>query len=171
MQIYALSDTIPFHLQLKGPADALRKFMGLPDPSEPAPIRVNTRDSDCSTSTTSSRHLPSAFRTAASLLNSLSAHTSALSKPLISVSILRQTSVKVHAHKAWKNAVLGEATLRPIEHPPSWSPSWAVGREEELAFDWEGEVKVNEQIKIPSFIAGDLKVKVRCLWMRKSYDV
>lgn len=67
--------------------------------------------------------------------------------------------------------MLGEATLRPIEHPPSWSPSWAVGREEELAFDWEGEVKVNEQIKIPSFIAGDLKVKVRCLWMRKSYDV
>ena len=71
----------------------------------------------------------------------------------------------MHGHRAWKNDVLGEATLRPIEHPPSWSPSWCVDgeekEEEELAFDWEGEVKAHEGVKIPSFMSGDLRVKVR----------
>ncbi|KAI0086991.1 hypothetical protein BDY19DRAFT_995421 [Irpex rosettiformis] len=173
VQIYALTDTIPFHLQLRGPAGTLRKFMGLPDPPvDSIPTRTSTRSSDTSTSTTStasssSHAFPSAFRTAASLLGSLSdaiaAHTtSSLRQPLIRVSLLRQTSVTVNAQKAWKNDNLGEATLRPVEHPPSWSPSpsWRVGGEEdELAFDWEGEVKAHETVKIPSFISGDLKVK------------
>jgi hypothetical protein len=67
-------------------------------------------------------------------------------------------------HKVWKDTIIGEGTLRPIEHPPKWS--WSLGQqergdeEEEEAMDWEGEVKVTEDVKMPSLAAGDLRVKV-----------
>lgn len=127
------------------------------------PTRVTTRGSDTSTSTAASTSLRSAVRTAGSLLGTLSdsftAATSASQKPRVRVYLLRQTSLRVHAHRAWKNVVIGEGTLRPIEKPPSWSA--AFGREEEeLVLDWEGEVRVNDDVKVASFIAGDLHVKV-----------
>ncbi|KAI0344421.1 hypothetical protein BDW22DRAFT_1305488, partial [Trametopsis cervina] len=136
VQIFALTDTIPFHLQLRGPAELMKQY----------------------TETQDHLHVPTPGSLLGTLSDSFTAVTSASQKPRVRVYLLRQTSLRVHAHRAWKNVVIGEGTLRPIEKPPSWSA--AFGRqEEELVLDWEGEVRVNDDVKVASFIAGDLHVK------------
>lgn len=168
VQIYALSDTIPFHLQLRGHAQSLRTFMGEPD--DCLPTRVTSRSSSTSSTVSLSpsqlswagvRH-PTIF---SSLLQQQLSRSSGSEKPVIRVYLLRQVAAKVHGQKAWRNVVLGEGKLSPLERPPSWSPSAAEqrGGEDDYAMDWEGEVRCNSDVTNGSFTSGDLQVKVRWL--------
>lgn len=167
MQIYALSDTIPFHLQLRGPAHSLRTFMGLSEPSlDATPRRVMSRSSDTSSLSLAPSYLSwAAVRNPSTLFGTIAGapglrkQSGDVGKPGVRVHLLRQISAKAHGQKGWRNVVLGEGKLVPVEHPPSWSPSAALD-EEEQALDWEGEVRCNGDVSTASFLAGGLHVKV-----------
>lgn len=150
--------------------------MGVSEPSD-APRRVTTRSSDTSSISITPSYLSWAGVRYPTIFNTLATSpvlhrtTSGDKKPSIRVYLLRQICAKVHGQKAWKNVVLGEGKLSPLEHPPSWSPSPSSFGEEDHALDWEGEVRCNEDVTTASFIAGELLVKVRAhLCARRLYS-
>lgn len=79
--------------------------------------------------------------------------------PTVRVFMLRQVAAKVNKQKAWRNLVIGEATLRPVLQPPAWSAG-EPDPDEFLSLDYEGELKCNEDVSVASFAAGDVAVKV-----------
>lgn len=138
-QIYALRDTIPFHLHLRGSAESLRLFLG------------------------------KTIKRAASSSQSDAFDPPSPSSPTIRVYIRRQVSVVVKGIRAYQGLVIGEGKLKAVERPPEWSP---VSSSEEqhrtslsesvcdYSLDWEGEVKCNDDVHVPSFVSGDIHVKV-----------
>jgi hypothetical protein len=85
------------------------------------------------------------------------------SAPIVRVYLRRQVSVKVKGVSAWKDLVIGEGILSPVEQPPAWSPSAPSitdSDETDYALDWEGYVSCAKDITVPSFVSGDLHVKV-----------
>ena len=133
VQIFALSDTIHFHVQLTGPLSSLRHFL-------PPPTLEPVASSTVSTKFNKKRNcIPP--------------------KPTIRVFLLRQITVEVRGQKAWRDRNLGEGKLWPL--PPGASsvnsPHWDS---QEASLDWEGEVRCRENITIGGFNAGKAVVKV-----------
>lgn len=82
-------------------------------------------------------------------------------KPSIRVYLLRQICVHVHGQKAWRNSVLGEGTIWPVESPTRARESEFGGPTDgDEAVDWEGEVRCNGDVRVGGFHAGTLIVKV-----------
>lgn len=80
--------------------------------------------------------------------------------PMIRVFILRQITAKVHHQKAWRNVVLGEGKLWPLQRGSmEESDSHDEGQK---SMDWEGEVRCNSDVTVGGFAAGEFVVKV-CL--------
>jgi len=132
VQIFALSDTIHFHVQLTGPLSSLRHFL-------PPPTLEPVASSTVSTKFNKKRNcIPP--------------------KPTIRVFLLRQITVEVRGQKAWRDRNLGEGKLWPL--PPGASsvnsPHWDS---QEASLDWEGEVRCRENITIGGFNAGKAVVK------------
>ncbi|KAK7449658.1 hypothetical protein VKT23_013132 [Stygiomarasmius scandens] len=130
VRVFALSDTIPFHIQLTGQISSLQALLShlktenVPDPTE----LFRPRDSKAMT---------------------------------MSVTVHRQVSVRVNDQLAWQNSVIGKGTIRAV--PPPFDSSFVsdsnldVDSEEYL--DWEGEIKIHDNVKVGQFDAGGVSVR------------
>ena len=79
-------------------------------------------------------------------------------KPLVRVSLLRQTSVTIRGENVYSNYTLGEGTIWPI--PPDLSSCGATCRCRESNIDWEGEVRCQSSVTVGGFNAANVQVKV-----------
>ncbi|KAF9483491.1 hypothetical protein BDN70DRAFT_873780 [Pholiota conissans] len=133
-RVYGLGDTIPFHVQLSGHTSSLRELF-----SGAMLDRVMSVDSQNTQSSTQSTKKSSP-------------------KPLLQINILRQTSVCMSASNAWKTAVLAEASMTPV--PPDLM-SWYSPDEssQESHIDWEGELRMDSEVTVGGFLAGNVQVK------------
>ncbi|KAJ2917041.1 hypothetical protein MD484_g3397, partial [Candolleomyces efflorescens] len=134
-RVYGLKDTIPFHLQISGRISTLRELF-----SSTELTRVSSAESHL----TSTSSLPSFNHT----------------PPTIRVFLMRQVTVEIRGQKSWRNIVAGEGTLSSV--PPSmssrYSPTSDICRESEN-LDWEGELRVNEEVDCAGFIVANAQVK------------
>ena len=168
VQIYSVSDTIPFHLQIRGSTKSLRTFLSSPlAPVSPPSHRLGLglRSSRLSShSSTSSTSYSSASRF--SVFGGLPQSTIAQmekAQPVVRVYILRQVTAVVNFQKAWRSTVIGEGQLWPLQHgdmDDSLTSDDDLSLKGTDALDWEGEVRCNDDIDVGSFAAGDLIVKV-----------
>ncbi|KAI0784756.1 hypothetical protein C8Q75DRAFT_699464, partial [Abortiporus biennis] len=132
-QIYAVCDTIPFHLQLRGRPSSLQALLST-CPSTPAK-RIHSQPP------------PGVPQSLAEGVNG---------KPIVRVYLLRQISARVHGQRAWRNTVLGEGKIWPVQpHPPDLCSS----SDAEQALDWEGEVKCGGEVVTGGFNTGQMVVK------------
>lgn len=169
VQIYAISDTIPIHLQLRGSLKSLCTFMSpLPSVSSSFPkLGLGLRSSRSSSMTTASSssfsspsmlHAPPRLRNpyARSVFGTVPRASLDASQPSVRVFILRQVTAKVNYQKAWRSTVIGEGTLWPMQQ----NRTLGAGMDDSLeALDWEGEVRCNSDVTTGSFVAGDFVVK------------
>ncbi|KAL0960782.1 hypothetical protein HGRIS_005803 [Hohenbuehelia grisea] len=146
-QIFAVSDTIPFHVQLTGPISSLRAFLPHPVP-ETVPSSPASSFSSPSFSLPPPIPPPKRGRT----------RTLVPPKPTIRVFLLRQIAVEVRAQKAWRNCTLGEGKLWPLP-PRATSTDCLISADEDAHLDWEGEVRCREDIIVGGFNAGKVTVK------------
>ncbi|RXW25356.1 hypothetical protein EST38_g505 [Candolleomyces aberdarensis] len=134
-RVYGLKDTIPFHLQISGRISTLRELFSSTELS-----RVYSAESHL----TSSSSLPS--------LN----HT----PPVIRVFLMRQVTVEIRGQKSWRNIVAGEGALSSV--PPlmssCYSPTSDACRESEH-LDWEGDLRVNDEVDCAGFMVANAQVK------------
>lgn len=165
VQIYALSDTVPFHLHLRGSPASLLAFLSGPTPASPKlPKGIKHLGSSIKTRTSSPRASADdtrpQFDTATRATMPFNYNASS-----VRVYILRQVCVRVNGQKSWRDVVLGEGKLWPLHsQTPDLRPDGADG---DHSVDWEGEVRCGSDVAVASFSSGDLVVKV-CLM---SYSV
>jgi hypothetical protein len=126
-----LRDTIPFHIQLTGKLSSLLYLL--------SHLRVDDL-----------------------LEQKPSTDYSAMT---MSVMVHRQVTVKVNDQMAFQNSVIGKGKIRAV--PPPFdsnlvdsTPVSASNDEAEGSLDWEGEIKVNDSIRVGQFDAGNVSVKV-----------
>ncbi|KAF8798483.1 hypothetical protein BYT27DRAFT_7122833 [Phlegmacium glaucopus] len=132
-RIYALTDTMKFHVQLAGLTCSLYMLLS---GAHMDLDRIASVDSD---SPTTERNFQN-------------------EKPLVRVTLLRQVSVTVRREKAWSNSILGEGTIWPV--PPDLSNCCAtLGRYSEGSIDWEGEVRCQSNVTVGGFNAANVQVK------------
>ena len=180
MQIYGLTDTVPFHLQLRGPPKSLAALLGLSTgmrsaslppltklksrtrlgkrASTPPPER--TRICDHAAQYPWSLHNPyvlvGAMPDDLRSLGSARSREPARSALNVRVYVLRQVATKVKGQRAWRNRVLAEGTLRAVGEPPRFCEGAAPAT---LSLDWEGELVFPADETVPSFTSGELLVK------------
>lgn len=162
VQIYALSDTVPFHLHLRGSRASLLAFLSGPTPVSPIlskgfkalgstlkPTSLSRQSSRISEDDSS----PPPFDAASPETMPLSYRN-----PSIRVYIVRQVCVRMDGRKAWGDVVLGEGKLWPlnVQYPYLRED----GGDGECSLDWEGEVRCGSNVSVGSFTSGDLVVKV-----------
>ncbi|KAF5373014.1 hypothetical protein D9758_001621 [Tetrapyrgos nigripes] len=133
VRVFALRDTIPFHIQLTGKLSSLKYLLS----------HLRTGD------------LPE---------QGFSNRTTDYSAITMSVAIHRQVSVKVNDQVAWQNSVIGTGKMRAV--PPPFDSNLASGNftsdsdgEPEESLDWEGELKINDSIRVGHFDAGNVAIK------------
>ncbi|KAI0341376.1 hypothetical protein BDW22DRAFT_1430046 [Trametopsis cervina] len=167
-QIYALADTIPFHVQLRGSTESLRLFMGTSG-SSTAPNRSPAHRTVPSTSNLAPI---SPFSLLDAEPNSPPADPQRKS-PIVRVYLLRCINVKLRGVLSRKSIVIGEGQLHESlrEDPPRWTPSTpsstapaspmssVLDAEHDYSLDWEGEVRCNKDVIVPSFLSGNLHVR------------
>ncbi|KZT28393.1 hypothetical protein NEOLEDRAFT_1154611 [Neolentinus lepideus HHB14362 ss-1] len=129
VQIYSLSDTIPFYVQLRGPPPTLRAFL------QPAPPP-----------------LPSTPFDFPSLPSLIPAKSDPTQMPTVRVFLYRQVTVAVRGQKAWRTAVLGEGKLRRVVR-------YEEDGQSQCSLDWDGEVRCKEDVAVGGFRVGPLVVK------------
>jgi len=80
----------------------------------------------------------------------------------MSVTVHRQVSVRVNDQLAWQNSVIGKGTIRAV--PPPFDSSFASNSnldvDSEECLDWEGEIKIHDNVKVGQFDAGGVSVRV-----------
>ena len=164
---------IPFHVQLRGTLGSIQKFASLDSTRTGNPVHPPDQPFILSSLSRSS------FEPGRPHIET--DHVSG--SPQVCVYLLRQISVQVKGIRASKDVILGEGKLRPVANlPPFYSYSnstynsgpllqvagrtaWAqtLGQDDnsDYSLDWEGEVLCDENVLVPSFVSGDLHVKVR----------
>ncbi|KAH6911521.1 hypothetical protein BKA70DRAFT_1423254 [Coprinopsis sp. MPI-PUGE-AT-0042] len=156
-RVYALSDTIPFHLQITGRTSALQTVFSSSPASTTQTEDILNRTLSCDSHNT----------TKSSPLRSLRGHihptvTQHLHQeqpsdvPKIRVYLMRQLAVEVRGERTWRNTVIGEGSLEPV--PPS-STSRECAEDEEEHLDWEGSLKCKDSVDVGGFMAGNVHVK------------
>ncbi|KAF8798905.1 hypothetical protein BYT27DRAFT_7202631 [Phlegmacium glaucopus] len=132
-RIYALTDTMKFHVQLAGLTCSLYMLFSGADMDLD---RIASADSDSLATETNFQN----------------------GKPLVRVTLLRQVSVTVRRETTWSNSILGEGTIWPV--PPDLSNCCAtLGRYSEGSIDWEGEVRCQSNVTVGGFNAANVQVK------------
>ncbi|KAG5729170.1 hypothetical protein E4T56_gene15672 [Termitomyces sp. T112] len=123
-RVYGLADRIPFHVQLNGPLDALQQFL--------MPQLVNVS----MPSTMQNPHGTCPQRI----------------KPLVVVSLVRQSKTKTRGSKFQKNQTIGQGEVQEL--PPLICES-----RDAIHLDWGGEIQVNEDVEVGGFVAGNVSVR------------
>ncbi|KAI0784763.1 hypothetical protein C8Q75DRAFT_723772 [Abortiporus biennis] len=134
--IYAVNDTIPFHLQISGSPDALQAFFSPPPP--PSPKR--------------SPRISELLLPGSSSFNKSNRH----SYSSIRVYLVRQVIVIVDGFKTWDEVVIGEGKIWsiPLPHQQEDDSDEGVG-----VLNFEGVVKCDEGISVGGFSSQDMIVK------------
>ncbi|THV07949.1 hypothetical protein K435DRAFT_847745 [Dendrothele bispora CBS 962.96] len=138
VRVFALSDCIPFHIQLTGRLSSLQALLS----------RLKIAGEDNSSSDSTGMEL---FQPRGTNVMTMSA------------TVHRQVSVKVNNQLAWHNAVIGKGNIRAV--PPSFDSSASsldsceVEMNSEQSLDWEGEIKLREGVQVGQFDAGNTSVK------------
>lgn len=155
--MFSVSDTIPFHLQLRGQTRSLLKLLGIDTIA--SATALNSPPSLTATSSISpstSQQVAATIRHPVSLLGSLPHNLTTRKnedkKSSVRVYLHRCISARIDGQRVGKNIVVGEAHLSLVSNS-SPDPELA-------AFDWDGEVRP-ESIKVGSFSTDALHVKVR----------
>ncbi|EAU88939.1 hypothetical protein CC1G_10585 [Coprinopsis cinerea okayama7 len=131
-RVYALSDSIPFHLQLSGRVDSLRALVA-PDTLK------DTLTSPNDTHTSSSR--PTSFKPSTCIKKLQGEMSTSLR-----VFLLRQIRLEVKGKIRVQNVIIGEAQLEAV--PPVMTDSYRLPvdcREEYIS--WTGTLKVGEGLE------------------------
>ncbi|PSR78170.1 hypothetical protein PHLCEN_2v7502 [Hermanssonia centrifuga] len=165
VQIYSVSDKISVHLQLRAPPRSLRAFLNPAVPSSQPKLSLSLRSTRSSTlsakswSTSSASSSSAHTRSPPMLLSALPfSSPSRATNPTVRVFLMRQISTNVNGQRAWRNNVIGEGELWPLQHP-SLDSEDCMHEDEQSALDWEGEVKCDEDVSIGGFVAGRIMVK------------
>ncbi|KAI0688375.1 hypothetical protein BC835DRAFT_1284717 [Cytidiella melzeri] len=128
-QIYALTDTIPFHLQLRASTGSLRLFLGMaPDSHRP---------------TSETRQRPRSPVVRVYLLRDI---------------VVKVKGVSANKHVVLGEGTLSPVEYPPA-WSPYCSSNATQDTEEMYALDWEGELSCNDDVTVPSFVSGDLQVR------------
>jgi hypothetical protein len=133
VQTYALSDTIPFYLQLIAPSKTLQAFLY---PTNPIHTRLKRSKSIIAEST---------------------------AQPTVRVFLQRQVTLVVKGHPHARKFAIGEGALRslpPSAPPPSVLRAQLLG-DGLSTLDYEGEVHPNPGITVGQFGMSRLQVRVR----------
>ncbi|KAF5364624.1 hypothetical protein D9758_005605 [Tetrapyrgos nigripes] len=133
VHVYALRDTIHFHIQLNGKLSSLQFLL--------SHLHIDQR----------SEH--GLFRPADHSVMTMS------------VAIHRQIAVKLNGQVAWRNSVIGKGKIRAL--PPSFESNLAnvdAGKdsyfdEAEDSLDWEGEIEVDDDVRVGQFDAGNVYIR------------
>jgi hypothetical protein len=134
VQIFAISETIPFFLQLKSSNESLRAFIS-PDVQIPKSLKR------------------------ASELNPVISPTKV--KPTIRVFLYRQVRAEIDGQRAWRTIVLGEGKLCALAPTASFLSSSTSLDDKIETLEWEGEVRCDEvEVEVGGFCVGKLVVKV-----------
>ncbi|EIN12569.1 hypothetical protein PUNSTDRAFT_81850 [Punctularia strigosozonata HHB-11173 SS5] len=138
-RVYAVTDTIPFHVQLTAPLSSLQAFLFSVPPCD----------------------IPSF---PPEYLTRVLSHGSTVSPRFsLRVFLYRQITVEVRGQKTWRLSILGEGNLRPLSSVASLtayaSRQSLVNVNQLGCLDWEGEVKCDPDVRVPGFNAGKLVVK------------
>jgi len=139
IQTYALTDTIPFHLQLCSSLKSLRELL------PPSSTHLQLPGVDHVKSTSDPRIAPYAIR----------------------LSIARQVVVEVNGRRRFRTFTIGVAkmwSVPPVVHNssgPSWQEYDTVSGEADadVCLDWQGEVKCWAEVASGGFTASNLIVK------------
>ena len=146
IQTFAISDTIPFHLQLTGSIVSLREL--LPTSS---PLLLPCDDSQNDTGKENDILLPPVT---------------------IQVTISRQIMIEVNGRRKARSFILSEGKLWPV--PPCPSQLQKSGdsaknkmvhdvceKTDDVSLDWQGEVKCGPQVRFGGFLTSHVSFKVR----------
>lgn len=128
--MFALSDKIPFHVQLSGTSTSLKDFM---PPSYESQSKSNGSERIEGTGDGKS-----------------------WKERTIQVEVVRQILVLANGHRSWTTIVLGEAQLTQILPPEHGS----ADRDDQIHLHWEGSVQCRNSVRIASFNVGKLVFKV-----------
>ncbi|KAJ7069524.1 hypothetical protein C8F01DRAFT_1363695 [Mycena amicta] len=123
-QTYALDDTIPFHLQVTGPAAMLRGLVTTPTPTPRATSPTPT--------TSESSHSRSKSPVA----------SSSPSRP-VRVYLLRKINLVIRGDRMHRSITLGEGLLSTLPPPISITESRFVHAHAHAQIDWGGEIRVH----------------------------
>lgn len=150
-RVYGLTDTIPFHLQISGPASRLRELFSQEDNTLDRCISTDSRTTASTSSSSTRTWRPFGTR---------SGKVKAIHPAVIRISITRQVVVELRGMKAWRNVVIGEGTLSSV--PPNMACYRPVDSDNECAeehLDWEGTLKIDPSVTHGGFTAANLAVK------------
>ncbi|TFK20981.1 hypothetical protein FA15DRAFT_673023 [Coprinopsis marcescibilis] len=134
IQTFAISDTVPFHLQLRGSLECLREILPpsscLLDPNHEK-IRERTLD-----------------------LTPTGPHS-------IRVYLARQVHLEVNGRKRFRTCTVGTSQMWPVPPviPREGETSSVTNDLDDICLDWQGELKCREDVSVASFHAGSLAVK------------
>ena len=162
MQVFGFADTIPFHLQLRGPMKSLLKLLGIAmiasatkadssSPSAPSPPPQTIPQ------TTASGRVAAAIRNPVYLLSTvpqvLSSKKADIQTSLsIRVYLQRRITAKINGQTLVEKRHYGEGILSPVSQSSS-DPDATV-------LDWDGEVRCVEGKAVGSFNTNALQVRV-----------
>ncbi|KAH8114445.1 hypothetical protein DFH11DRAFT_216694 [Phellopilus nigrolimitatus] len=134
--IYAMTEEIPFHIQLIAPTTSLLAFSyphvysGLSRTSVVAQLQTTSQPQSVSRPPIAAVPSGASIRSASTLSRSIRQNITSISttlsrsrsgvRQLIRVFLLRQIIVEVRGQRAWRTCVLGEGKLTPS--PPGHSP-------------------------------------------------
>ena len=176
-RIYGVRDSIPFHVQLSGPEDALRAFL---KPTEVSSSRKRSAGknisanapsilptirrqplSTCPVPPTLETPLSEPLQLSTTNSNSLPMWSDDATRPSLRVFLLRQVTLETRGgrKKSWRNQILGEAKLLNI--PPLLAVGYSqdeIRKEDHL--DWEGELRIDSKHDVGSWQAAGIHVKV-----------
>ncbi|KAF9049864.1 hypothetical protein BJ165DRAFT_1454372 [Panaeolus papilionaceus] len=143
VQTFAISDAIPFHVQLCSSIESLRELL-------PANCSLLEPDADGSTGSEDGHR--------SKRRDSLKHESFA-----IRVSIARQVVVEMQGKRRYRSFTLGTGTMKPVPPFVSTSRSQQMGccdvKEGDIVLDWKGEVKCWQDVKAGGFASGNLLVK------------
>ncbi|TFK44842.1 hypothetical protein BDQ12DRAFT_673669 [Crucibulum laeve] len=131
IQAYALTDSIPFHIQLCSSLASLRELL----PSTSVLLKPPVSGGDGIKWITDDRPGDTVIR----------------------VYIARQVVLEMNSKRRFRTLVIGNAKLKPV--PPLVTKSQDTLSSDEVHIDWEGEVRCRSEVSCGGFSVGGLIVK------------
>lgn len=134
-QTFALTDTIPFHLQISSSLQSLQELL----PPTSALLKPPSGNEQAKAGTQNDRWEEGG--------------------QTIRLSITRQVVVEIAGRRRFRTFTVGAGNMWPVP-PHSRDGEWAAeSKEEDVCLDWQGEVKAWPEVSTGGFSASNLLVK------------